>query len=96
MALAIEGDAEVAAPFERRQVVPTGEARHVDHPTPWPRYLAAGIQDGGRRRRQIRVPIRVAIFFGLGRTPYQAYRDPYKDTLPYVAPHLTPSVEQDG
>ena len=82
MALAIEGDAEVAAPFERRQVVPTGETRHVDRPTPWPRDLAVGIQDGGSRRSQIRVPIRVPILFGLGRTPYQAYREPRNDALP--------------
>ncbi len=64
----------------------------MDHETPGPRYLAVGIQDGGSRCGQIRVPIRVPVLFGLGhtpgRTPYQAYRDPHDETLPCVAPHL--------
>jgi hypothetical protein len=92
MALAIERDAEVAAPFERRQLVSTGEAGHMDRQPPWPRYLAIGIQDRGGRRSQIWVPIRVPVLFDLGRTPgripYQAYRDPHDTTSPCVAPHL--------
>jgi len=51
MVLAIEGDTQLAASFERRQLISAGEPRHMDHLRFEPWSEAIVIQNGGRGRR---------------------------------------------
>jgi hypothetical protein len=69
MVLAIEGEAQVAAPFERRQLISVWEDRHMDYLPFEPRTNVVGIQNGGRGRRDVGIVIRISIVLGSGRAP---------------------------
>jgi hypothetical protein len=69
MTLAIEGDAQPAASFERRQPISARETRHMDHLPFEPWSVALPVQDGGRDGGHIRVVIRIVVVVGLERAP---------------------------
>jgi hypothetical protein len=72
MVLAIEGDTQLVASFEKRQIISAGEAGHMDHLSLGPVGEAIAIQNGGGDRRQIRIVVRIPVVVGFGRTPRKA------------------------
>ena len=68
-ALAIEGDAQVAAAFQGRQPVSPWEDRHADYLPLEAGHVAVGVQDGGRDRREVGVAIRILVFLGARGAP---------------------------
>jgi hypothetical protein len=70
--LAIEGDAQAVASFEKRHSISAWEAGHMDHLSLGPVSETIAIQYGGGDRRQIGIVIRIPVVVGFGRTPRKA------------------------
>jgi hypothetical protein len=72
MVLAIEGDTQVVASFEKRHIISAGEAGHMDHFSLGPVGETIAIQNGGGDRRQIGIVVRIPVVVGFGGTPREA------------------------
>ena len=72
MVLAIEGDTQFVASFEKRHIISAGEAGHMDHFSLGPVSESIAIQNGGGDRRQIGIVIRIPVGVGFGGTPRKA------------------------
>jgi hypothetical protein len=72
MVLAIEGDTQFVASFEKRHIISAGEAGHMDHLSLGPVSESIAIQNGGGDRRQIGIVVRIPVVVGFGRTPRKA------------------------
>src|SRR6185436_21028675 len=65
--LTIKGEAHLTAPFETRQLISPGNPGHVDDDRISTRRGAVVAQNGGSRRRQVRIVIRIIIVSRLER-----------------------------